>query len=182
VNRARLISSLQQYRTSYALERRYISRFIELLSHSRAYFRDHLPGHMTGSAWIVDETRNFILLTHHAKLNRWLQPGGHADGTENIYEVALQEAHEETGINDFKIISADLFDIDIHKIPARADFPEHDHYDVRLLLEAKRDSNLFITEESHALEWVAFHELPMRTGNNQSMLRMAEKAKALLTA
>lgn len=182
MTRHQLLDALAGYQTSFADEVIFIPQFISLLQHPRAYYRDHLPGHMTGSAWIIDETGRFVLLTHHAKLNRWLQPGGHADGDDNIFEVALKEAREETGLRDFKLLSRGLFDIDIHEIPERAGFPAHDHYDVRILLSAERKSGLVVTEESHALEWVAIDDLAARTGNIQSMLRMAEKTCRLFTA
>ena len=182
MTREELKKALTGYKTPFVDEEIFIPRFLNLLEHPRAYHRDHLPGHMTGSAWIVDETAGFVLLTHHAKLNRWLQPGGHADGEENIFEVALKEAREETGLVDFGVISTDLFDIDIHEIPERNGFPAHDHYDIRILLSAKRNTSLVITEESHALEWVNIHDLAARTGNNQSMLRMAEKSRFLFAA
>ena len=71
-------------------------------------------GHVTGSAWIVDETREHALLLHHRKLDRWFQPGGHADGQSNILQVALKEAEEETGLTDFEVVSPAIFDIDVH--------------------------------------------------------------------
>ena len=182
MSREELLEALERYRTEYDVERSFISLFRDLLKHPRAYDRDHLPGHMTGSAWIVDETGGQVLLTHHAKLNRWLQPGGHADGEENIFEVALREAREETGIDNLKLLTNDLFDIDIHEIPARQGFPSHDHYDVRILLSAHRTTKLNITHESHALEWVRIDQLPALTENNSSMIRMAEKAAKLFTA
>lgn len=182
MSREDLLNSLEKYQTDYDDERCFISQFKDLLKHPRAFYRDHLPGHMTGSAWIVDETGGFVLLTHHAKLNRWLQPGGHADGEENIYEVALKEAKEETGIDNFRLISDALFDIDIHEIPERQGFPAHDHYDVRVLLSADRNTKLIVTDESNALQWVSIDQLAELTGNNFSMLRMAEKAAKLFTA
>jgi 8-oxo-dGTP pyrophosphatase MutT (NUDIX family) len=178
MNRQQLVEALDVYTTNDAAEISFIPRFHQLLGHPRAYFRDHLPGHMTGSAWIVDETGKLVLLTHHAKLNKWLQPGGHADGEEEIFDVAIREAREETGLQNLTILSPEIFDIDIHSIPARHDFPAHDHYDIRVLLQARRDDDLVVTDESHALAWVHVADLHTRTMGNRSMLRMAEKTTA----
>ncbi|WP_369411808.1 NUDIX hydrolase [Chryseolinea lacunae] len=178
MNRQTLISALLAYSPSPD-EHPFVARFLDLLQHPDAYQRTHLPGHLTGSVWIVDPSRKFVLLTHHAKLNRWLQPGGHADGDENILNVALREAEEETGLRNFTH-HASVFDVDIHTIPARKDFPEHLHYDVRFLLETDRDNSLHLSDESHALAWVAVEELAAKTENNVSMLRMADKVKRLL--
>ena len=56
------------------------------------------PGHLTGSAWIVSPDRRRTLLTHHRKLDRWLQLGGHADGQADLLAVAAREAKEESGL------------------------------------------------------------------------------------
>src|SRR5688500_22474 len=154
LSRDSLRQSIQQYQTSYSEEGLFKDAFLELLQHPRCFFRDHLPGHITGSAWIVDEQKQFALLTHHAKLNRWLQPGGHADGEENIINVALREATEETGLNDFKLLLPDIFDLDIHTIPQRKDFPEHLHFDIRIILEISKDKKFTVTAESHDLAWI----------------------------
>ncbi|NBP70109.1 MAG: NUDIX domain-containing protein [Cytophagia bacterium] len=175
-DRPSLILALQQYQTKYKEEMNFISSFLFLLQHQDAYQRTHLPGHITGSAWIVDRQREFVLLTHHAKLNKWLQPGGHADGDEHVLNVALREAEEETGVKHFKILHRNIFDLDIHPIPARKDFGAHDHYDIRFLLEADMNEPLVITEESHDLAWVPLKKLS-DYNDSPSLLRMAEKIK-----
>jgi 8-oxo-dGTP pyrophosphatase MutT (NUDIX family) len=176
---SRLIDAIREYQTSYSGESLFIPQFLELLKHPRAFYRDHLPGHITGSSWIIDESRQYTLLTHHRKLNRWLQPGGHADGDENIIRVCTREAEEETGLKSLRLFSADIFDLDIHTIPARKDFPQHLHYDVRLLFIASADEPLIISDESNDLAWIGCDELQSRTANNISMLRMAEKVSVL---
>lgn len=173
--RPQLISALQAYTTQDPDEISFIPRFLELLRDADAYQRTHLPGHLTGSAWIVDTSRKFVLLTHHAKLNKWLQPGGHADGDENILNVALREVHEETGLHPLETPQHHLFDIDIHPIPARQDFPQHFHYDVRFLVVADKNEPLLLSEESHALAWVPLAEVAARSQNNRSMMRMVDK-------
>lgn len=179
MNRESLIASLRIHPTDSEEERQFVPEFLHLLNHSDAFQRTHLPGHITGSAWIVDPSREFVLLTHHAKLNKWLQPGGHADGDENVLNVALREAQEETGLGDLVLIQNEIFDVDIHTIPLRKDFPQHLHYDVRFIFEAQKDQPLLLTDESHALAWVHVADLRKLTENNLSLLRMAEKTKLL---
>lgn len=166
--------------TSDIAEQQFVDRFIELLQHPDAFQRTHLPGHITGSAWISDTEGKAVLLTHHAKLNKWLQPGGHADGDENVMRVALREAEEETGLTTLKPFYDHIFDIDIHPIPARGDMPEHLHYDIRYWFQADRNSDLVVTEESHDLRWVSLDELPEVCNGNASMMRMARKMQPLL--
>ena len=132
-----------------------------------------MPGHITGSAWILNKERTQTLLVHHAKLNKWVQPGGHADGDENILAVALKEAEEETGLKNFTINPL-LFDIDIHTIPARKDFREHQHYDIRFLLTGDVDERIIVSDESHDVKWIALSELEKYT-IERSVLRMKDK-------
>jgi 8-oxo-dGTP pyrophosphatase MutT (NUDIX family) len=180
VNRNELREQLIRYQTEFSDESIFKDQFIALLQHPRAYHRDHLPGHMTGSVWIVNHDRTKVLLTHHAKLNRWLQPGGHADGNEDILTVALKEAEEETGLKNLKLLLPGIFDIDIHSIPERKDFPRHDHYDIRFILEAHEDEQIAVSEESHDLAWVRIADLTSVTDSNHSMIRMAKKTSTLL--
>lgn len=173
--RMSLIDVISDYGTTYPEEIAFKERFIELLKHPRAFFRDHLPGHITASSWIVDEGREFVLLTHHAKLNRWLQPGGHADGDEDVTAVARREALEETGLQSLRLDNSEIFDIDIHGIPARNGFPAHDHYDIRFVFTADKNEHLTVTSESHDLAWIPREEIASCTGNNVSIMRMLEK-------
>lgn len=177
--RESLQSTLKKYHSSYSEETAFTKQFLTLLENPRCFFRDHLPGHITGSSWIVDESKKFVLLTHHAKLNRWLQPGGHADGDEDVIAVATREAEEETGLKSIRLLSKEIFDIDIHPIPARKDFPHHDHYDIRFLFEVSKDEPFTITEESNDLKWIHIDDLSKVTHNNISMMRMAEKVAAI---
>ena len=177
--RVELSHAIQLYETSNPQEANFIPRFVKLLAHPQSFQRNHLPGHITGSAWIVDESGAYALLTHHAKLDRWLQPGGHSDGDEDITRVCMKEALEETGLQSLKLWSDTIFDIDIHTIPSRNDFPEHQHYDVRLLFTAAMHERFVISQESLDLAWVSLDELASKTRNNTSMLRMSEKTKKL---
>jgi 8-oxo-dGTP pyrophosphatase MutT (NUDIX family) len=97
--------------------------------------RELLIGHVTGSAWIVNDARTHVLMTHHRKLNRWFQPGGHCDGEPDVLKVALKEANEETGLKNLNVVDGQVYDVDIHQIPERKGIPAHYHYDIRFLIE-----------------------------------------------
>lgn len=174
------IDGLETYKTMYDDELPFIARFCELLDSERCFHRDHLPGHITGSAWILNKKRTHVLLVHHVKLNKWLQPGGHADGVEDVLSVAMREVNEETGLIHFKELVPGIFDLDIHTIPARGDFPEHLHYDVRFALVATEDeAELEVSEESHDVKWIPLLEVAGLCDNNTSILRMLEKTNAI---
>ena len=174
-SRDELTQLLQRYTTNFQEELRFVPQFLELLQSPRSFHRDHLPGHITASAWIVDEEKTHALLVHHAKLNRWLQPGGHADGDEDVLSVAAREVGEETGLSNLPLLIPRIFDIDIHPIPARKDFPEHLHYDIRFAFTASRQGKLEISDESHDLKWMKLSDVPEMTEQNSSILRMIRK-------
>lgn len=140
--------------------------------------RSLLEGHVTGSAWIVDASASRCLLTHHRKLERWLQLGGHADGETDVLGVAMREAREESGLVSLRVVTPAIFDCDVHLIPARKSEPEHWHYDVRFLLEADADEPLIVSEESKELAWVALDEVAPLSGD-ASVMRMVAKARGL---
>ncbi|MCP1382313.1 NUDIX hydrolase [Runella salmonicolor] len=131
-------------------------------------------GHVTGSAWIVDETQTSALLMHHRKLDKWFQPGGHADGESDILKVALKEAQEETGLEDIRILSTQIFDVDVHLIPANAKDPAHYHYDIRFLFQSDSQKPLLINNESKDLAWVKLPDI-QRYNDSDSILRMVKK-------
>jgi 8-oxo-dGTP pyrophosphatase MutT (NUDIX family) len=140
-------------------------------------WRTQLLGHITASAWVLDDRREHVLLIHHRKLDRWLQPGGHADGDADALAVAQREVLEETGL-ETQPISPLIFDLDAHLIPARGSEPAHYHYDIRFLLSPKAGSRLHANEEVHTAEWVHLSQVKSRA-NERSILRMVEKSVAI---
>lgn len=147
-----------------------------IAAHPDCLWRTCLEGHLTASAWIVNAARTRTLLTHHRKLDRWLQLGGHVDGEANLLAAALREAREESGLTRVRAVRAEIFDVDRHRIPARKTEPEHWHFDVRFLIEADEAEPLAISDESHDLAWVPLAELA-RYSAEESLARMARKTK-----
>ncbi|MBI5432869.1 MAG: NUDIX hydrolase [Planctomycetes bacterium] len=123
-----------------------------------AHRRTLLVGHLTASALVVDRARGAALLTHHRKLSRWLQLGGHCDGDANLIGVALRECVEESGIAELAIDPEPL-DLDVHTIPVRANEPEHLHLDTRFVVFAPPHARAVLSDESHELRWVTPSEL-----------------------
>ena len=142
-----------------------VARIVALVEeHEDCLLRTCAPGHVTASAWIVTPDAERCLLTHHRKLDRWLQLGGHVDGEERIERAALREAQEESGlpVEALSLVrpsgSGDalaVLDVDVHVIPARAGEPEHEHHDVRFLIVADRERPPVVSAESHDVRW--FH-------------------------
>lgn len=173
---AQLIALLNAHVPVDATEAAHLHKALDFVSSTTDCCSRTTPmGHITASAWILSADRQSALLTHHKKLNRWLQLGGHVDDEDaSIQAAAMREAREESGIDGLQLLSAALFDVDVHPIQARANEPAHFHYDLRFLFQAAHDS-VSVSDESHALAWVALNALAQDT-ENASVSRMARKS------
>ncbi len=153
-----------------------------VLAHPDCFERSCLEGHITASAWILSPDHRRVLLTHHRKLDRWLQLGGHCDGEPDPRDVALREAREESGLERFRFLpnAADPLplDLDIHPIPAHGSEPEHLHLDVRFLLVAEPGQELRVSEESNALQWFERERLADWI-EEESLLRLERRAREI---
>lgn len=146
-------------------------RFVE--EYADCFERTLACGHITGAAWVVDGSGTQILLMHHAKLDRWLQPGGHCDGDPDVARVACREAHEECGLETLQLVTPQIYDVDVHLIPSRGDIAAHYHYDVRFLLRADRSEPLRANSESKDLRW--FSQAEVASFEEASLRRMVLK-------
>ncbi len=187
MHRQPLFDLLARYRGCFPGESGVVDRITALVrTHTDCLLRSCPPGHITASAFIVDQNGERFLLTHHRKLNRWLQLGGHVDGESHAAQAALREAREESGMAHFDVVPVQgiaglPLDVDVHVIPARADEPEHEHHDIRFLLRARPGQDLVLSDESHALLWFRLHELEQIV-HEESVLRLGRKARAILAA
>jgi 8-oxo-dGTP pyrophosphatase MutT (NUDIX family) len=179
MHRKPLLNKLSVHAPYNDREARMTGLLLQFVAANKNCFERSLQiGHITGSSWVVDRDRTHSLLTHHRKLNKWLQLGGHADGDPDILRVALREAREESNLEAIRPVSEEIFDIDIHVIPARPGEPEHLHYDVRFLLEADRSLPLAASEESRSLAWMPLDQICI-VNPEESMARMIAKTPAL---
>ena len=156
------------------------NRILELIDqHEDIAVRTCRPGHLTGSAFVVDPSREACLMLFHTKLQRWLQPGGHADGDTNLAHVALREAEEETGIDGLRVVTPAI-DIDIHEVdPPKED--AHLHLDVRYLVIAPDGADFAANHESQGMRWVTEAEL-VDVDVDDGLRRMAKAGFAAMRA
>lgn len=178
MHRNLLLKKLHSYHPTDLHEIKMKQRIVDFVEANPDCFkRSLLIGHITASALIVNKTRTHTLMTHHHKLEKWLQLGGHSDGDPNPLNVALREAEEESGLKEIFPVSENIFDVDVHPIPARKTEPEHFHYDIRFLFDANDSHGLTMTTESKDLAWIALNEIERYT-TEESILRMVRKLSA----
>lgn len=189
-----LLTLLRQHNPADASEADMTARTIAFVeANPNCFDRSLLEGHITGSAWITSPDGAQVLLIHHRKLDRWFQPGGHADGDPDVVAVALREAQEETGLPNLQLVSPVIFDVDIHPIPARGDqsaapqiadriagrigaVPEHLHYDIRFHFTSDQAIASGESREVKAIRWVSLDEAE-QLANSESISRMIRKSR-----
>jgi 8-oxo-dGTP pyrophosphatase MutT (NUDIX family) len=137
------------------------------------------PGHFTASAFILAPDQSALLLILHAKLGRWLQPGGHVDASDrDLLAAARREAYEEVGIADLELLQPGPIDVDIHEIPARGDEPSHGHFDVRYLFRAP-SLHFQAASDAKAARWVPLAQIAATLADG-SVARAVEKLRRLV--
>lgn len=172
-----LRESLAEYAFRHPGESPAIDEFWELLEHADDITdpAHYLPGHLTSSAFTLDPEVGSLLLVHHEKLDRWLQPGGHIDeGDDSLERAAVRELAEETGVADVE--SLGLLDLDVHAIPQRGDVPEHLHYDVRFAFRS-RSSVILALDGVREAVWARLDGLD-EFDTDDSVLRAAAKLRS----
>jgi 8-oxo-dGTP pyrophosphatase MutT (NUDIX family) len=162
-----LVSSLSAHEPADEKEAGDLARIRAFVAeHDDPFDRRIVTGHLTGSAIVLAADGGHALLLHHRKLDRWLQPGGHADpGEASGEQVALREALEETGVAGLVLHPAAPrpLDVDVHDIPARPGEPAHQHLDLRYLVLAPRGATLTpALAELRDLRFFSWSELPER--------------------
>jgi len=177
MHRHALLSLLNDYLPADAHEEAMWLATIHFVKENPDCFeRTLLEGHVTASAWIVSPDQKQVLLMHHAKLDQWFQPGGHCDGDPDVLRVAMKEAVEETGVQAHPV-QPTIFDVDVHRIPATAKAPAHDHYDIRFLLETDPAAETVRNSESKDVRWVPMERVGEYNAS-ESLLRMQRKSLA----
>jgi 8-oxo-dGTP pyrophosphatase MutT (NUDIX family) len=177
--RTPILEKINRYQPLTSEETAMKQQLITFIQNNPDCFKRTLEiGHVTGSAWIINQEYTHGLLTHHGKLNKWFQLGGHSDGDPDTYAVALREAQEESGLSSLKAISQDIFDIDIHPIPQKGNEPDHLHYDIRFLFTADIKEPFQVSSESHDLQWVKLEGIA-QLNPSESITRMVTKTEQL---
>ena len=128
-----------------------------------AFLRTNLIAHMTASAWIVNDKRDKTLMVYHKIYDSWSWTGGHADGDEDLLRVALREAREETGLENVRCVTGDIYSLEVLTVDGhekRGEYvPSHLHLNVTYLLTADERDELKVCEaENSGVRWFTLEE------------------------
>ncbi len=177
MTKAEMIRMLSEYDPVDGNEIIFKNQIIDFIKNNGNFLGTrNLTGHLTGSAWIVNYDRSRALLTHHKAINKWLQLGGHTEEGESVIDASIREATEESGLTSLRFLSGRIFDIDVHRIPAKGEKPEHYHYDIRFIFEADDKEEIKISHESIDVRWVELGMIEL-FNNSESITRMKQKTK-----
>lgn len=155
---------IEKYHPCNEQERRDKAVILDFIDNNPdAFLRTNLIAHMTASAWIVNPERTRTLMVYHKIYDSWSWTGGHADGEENLLQVALREAREETGVHRVRPVSEDIYSLEVLTVDGHekrgAYVPSHLHMNVTYLLEAEESDKLHIREdENSAVAWFTLEQ------------------------
>jgi 8-oxo-dGTP pyrophosphatase MutT (NUDIX family) len=166
-NKTEILNLIKEYELEFQGE---VSRteaikiFLENFEGLELFNRKNFIGHITASAYVLNPTKDALLLLKHKALKIWLQPGGHVDETDNsLYDAALREAEEETGLSKQNLLRVNdlIFEVDSHAIPANdvKNEPPHVHHDISFLFVCNKEEINIDIDELTASKWVSFSEL-----------------------
>jgi 8-oxo-dGTP pyrophosphatase MutT (NUDIX family) len=178
--RAALRDALLRHVPADAAEADDLKEILALVEREPACFSrsTFVPGHVTGSAFIVCRSTAKVLLHHHRRLNAWLQMGGHDDGDLDARATALREGREESGLPDLTLLAPHILDVDVHDIPAGKGEPPHKHHDVRYALVTEHPEAIQRdAAESLDLAWFTLEEAAEKMnepGARRALLRLAK--------
>lgn len=136
----------------------YLNNFDDVLTRSNEIV------HFTSSAFVLNKTRDKVLMIYHNIYNSWGWTGGHADGDSDLLQVALREVTEETGVNNVKPIISDIFIIDTLSVLGHEKkgkyIPAHIHLSVAYLFEADETETLLIKEDENSnVKWIPIEQV-----------------------
>jgi 8-oxo-dGTP pyrophosphatase MutT (NUDIX family) len=145
-----------------------------LLARPDSCQRACVPGHITASTLVVDDTGTQVLLTLHPRFGRWAQLGGHCEDTdESILAAALREATEESGI-DGLLIEPDPAAIHVHPVTCSLGVPTR-HLDMQFVARAPAGAEPVVSDESLDLRWWPIDALPPDA--DAGLIRLAAAGK-----
>lgn len=159
-----LIDKIKDYTPTNQQEAQDKEQMLHFMKDNSNYLtRDNQIAHVTASVWTVNKERTKTLMVHHNLYNSWSWIGGHADGMEDLCEVAMKELQEETGVKHARLVREDILSLEILTVNGHVRkghwVPSHLHFNLTFLAEADEREELIVQkEENSAVQWWTFED------------------------
>jgi 8-oxo-dGTP pyrophosphatase MutT (NUDIX family) len=145
-----------------------------LTAHASGVFRDDRPHHVTASTLVLSGDGSSVLLTLHAKAQRWFQFGGHLEpADDSVLAAASREAREESGLD----LALDPVPVQLsdHEVPFCGGDGGVHHLDVRFVAVAPPDVAHAASHESLDVRWWPVDGLPDPQGDLVELVALARR-------
>lgn len=149
--------------------------------------RDNPAAHLTASAWVVSPDRRLILMAYHNIYRSWSWLGGHADGEADLAAVALREVREESGLTQVRLLSPEIFSLEILTVDGHEKrgvyLSSHLHLNVTYLVEAGNAGQTRCKpDENSRVGWFPVEEAAAASSEPWFRERIYSKLNAKLAA
>ncbi len=127
-------------------------------SNEDAFLRTNTVAHMTASAWVLNKAHDKVQMVYHNIYNSWSWLGGHADGEVDLLSVAIKEVQEESGIQNVRPLSDEIFSLESLTVDGHVKkgqyVSSHLHLNITYLLEADDSEMLQVkADENSGVAW-----------------------------
>lgn len=159
-----LLEAIKNYKPANEQEARDKEQMLQFMKQNHDCLeRTNQIAHFTASMWTVNRERTKTLMVYHNLYDSWSWIGGHADGIEDLCEVAMRELKEETGVKHARLVSKDIFSLETLTVNGHMKkgsyVPSHLHFNVTYMAEAEESEVLIVQEEENqAVKWWTFEE------------------------
>jgi len=160
----KLIDDIKQYTPFNEQEEKDKILILEHLKNGKQVFtRDNIIAHMTASAWVVNHDKTKVLMVYHNIYDSWSWMGGHADGDEDLYRVAIKEVLEESGLKSVMPVNTEIFSLESLTVDGHERrghyISSHLHLNVTYLLQADENESLtFNPDENSDVKWFSLDQ------------------------
>lgn len=149
------------------------------------FYRTNLTQHISVSSWTINKTRDKVLMCFHNIYKSYSWLGGHADGDTNLKRVILKEVEEESGLKNIKILTDDIFSLEILCVNGHIKkgkyVPSHLHLNITYLIEADSNEKLKIKEDENSdLKWFSIDNVVSSSNEEWMKERIYSKLNSKL--
>lgn len=153
-----ITEQIQNYTPWNEQEQKDKEEIVSQLKKENIFSRENKAAHMTASAWVLNKERTRVLMVYHNIYDSWSWLGGHADGERDLLSVAVREVKEESGIQNVRPLSEDIFSLEILTVDGHEKngsyVSSHLHLNVTYLLEADEGENVAVKpDENSGVGW-----------------------------